>query len=237
MSTFLAICKNTSRECRIAGGDSVPTAVTGQTGVLDQIVNHVIQSWTKIQEKYQDWRWMRAGFTLSATSGDGVYAYTDCTDIITSAAIARFSHWLLNDPEDQPKIYLTSDGVGTEGWLRWVEWNDFKRIYRVGTQSNAYPAHISVNPENNLVLGPVPNGTYTVSGDFQRGPQILAADADEPDMPARYHDLIMWEAVKRHSMLNNKPELLAQARSAAAPMMQALELNQRQPIKTAGPMV
>ena len=236
MSTFLQICKDTSRECRIAGGDSVPTAVTGQTGVLDQIVNHVIQSWNKIQMKHANWRWMRVGFTLNTVDSDDSYAYTDCTDIITSAAIARFSHWRVDDPEDRPKIYLSSSGVGTEGWLNYMDWDNFKRIYRIGTQTDAYPAHITVDPQNNLVLGPVPNGIYVVSGDFQRGPQVLAADDDEPDMPSRFHDLILWEAVKRHSILNNKPELLGQAKVNAASLWQTLELNQLPPIPIAGPM-
>jgi hypothetical protein len=236
MSTFLQICQGVSRECRIAGGDTVPASVSGQTGVLDQIVNHVIQSWNKVQMKHPNWRWMRVGFTLTTSSGDDSYAYGDCTDDITAGAITRFSQWLLHDPDDYPKIYLSSSGSDAEGWLTYLDWNHFKRIYRIGAQTNGYPAFITVDPQNNIVLGPKPDDTYVISGDYQRGPQVLAADDDLPDMPSMFHDLILWEAVKRNATLNNKPEVLAQAKMAAAQLWQDLELNQLPPIQIAGPM-
>ena len=114
MSTFLQICKNVSRECNISGGDTVPTAVTAQTGELQRVVKWVEQAYKELQEKYLDWRWMRVGFTVNTVSGTDSYAYGTVTDILTSAAITRFSHWRLFDENDPPKIYLTSSGVGTE---------------------------------------------------------------------------------------------------------------------------
>src|SRR3990167_2151204 len=163
MSTFLQICQNVSRECDISGGDTVPTAVTSQSGELQKVVKWVEQAWKELQEKSLDWRWMRSGFTVQTVAGTDSYAYGSVTDTLTVAAITRFSHWRISDDRDPPKIYLTSSGVGTEGWLIYLDWDEFKWLYRKGTQNNGYPAHVTIDPQNNIVLGPKPDGIYTVT--------------------------------------------------------------------------
>ena len=236
MSTFLKICQNVSRECGVSGGQTVPTAVIGQSGELNLIVNHVIQSWTEIQDRHPNWRWMRAGFTVDTTTSDDSYAFGDCTDDITSSAITRFAHWRFNDYNDPPKSYLVSDGVNTQRWLLWESWDWFKRIYRIGTQNDGIPAHISIDPQNNLVLGPKPNGIFQISGDYQRGAQILAADDDTPDMPASFHDLIMYWAVRKYGTFKSSQELLNQAAIGIGTKLPQLEGDQLPEILLGAPM-
>ena len=237
MSSFLQLCQYTCRECRVAGGESALTAVTGQTGELQRIVSWVASCWTEIQNRYPDWRWMRAGFTVNTVSGDDQYAGTDCTDIITSAAIDRFGRWLIDNLDDPPKIYLSSAGVGTEGWLSYIDWDDFKSLYKIGTQNNAYPAHISVDPQNNLRPGPKPDAVYVVSGDYQRSAQILAANADIPEMPTQFHMLIVYEAMKRYGLHESAQEILMAGNAGADRLLPQLEFNQLPAIRMAGPLV
>jgi len=236
MSTFLQICKNVSRECNISGGDTVPTAVTTQTGELQRVVKWVEQAYKELQEKYLDWRWMRVGFTVNTVSGTDSYAYGTVTDILTSAVITRFSRWRLFDENDPPKIYLTASGVGTEGWLIPLGWDNFKWLYRKGTQNNGYPAHITIDPQNNIVLGPKPDGIYTVTGDYQRSAQILAADGDIPEMPTQYHDLIMYLAMEKYALFHSAQEVLVAARTGIGRILGQLEMNQLPPMPLAGPM-
>lgn len=236
MSTFLQISQGVCRECGIAGGDTVPSAVLSQTGELQRVVSWVIQAWREIQNRHNDWRWMRAGFTVDTASGDDSYAYGDCTDIITSAAITRFGRWLLNDPSDPPKRYLTASGVGVEGWLSYVDWNGFKSLYRIGTQTNSAPAWIAIDPQNNLVFGPKPDDIYTVSGDYQRSAQVLAADGDTPEMPEQFHDLIMYRAMEKYALYESANEVLIRAQHEANRMMRQLEANQLPAMFWPGPM-
>lgn len=232
---FLDLCQATARECKVAGGDTVPTAVTGQTGELDSIVNWVKDSWIEIQNR-PNWRWGRHGFTVNTVEDDDTYAYGDVTDTTTSAVITRLSHWRLNDPRDPPKIYLTSAGVGTQNWMIWVPWEDFKSVYRIGTQNSGYPAHIAIDPQNNIVIGPKPNGIYTITGDYQRSAQTLAADDDTPEMPSQYHMLIVYEAMQRYGYTESAPEVLARGEKYAGILMRQLQNNQLPGFRLAGPL-
>lgn len=226
MSTFLQLCQETCRECGIASGDAVPLAVTGQVGELDRIVNWVANSWTDIQNRHENWRWMRVGFTLATSAADDTYAYTDCIDDITGIAIARFSKWHVDDPYDPPKIYLTASGVSVEGWMTYWDWRAFKRIYKIGAQNDAEPSVITIDPQDNLVLGSQPDAAYTVSGDFQRGPQILAANGDIPDMPTKFHKLIVYEAMKHYALYESAQEVLTKADYYSKRLMRQLEAEQ-----------
>lgn len=224
---FLKIAQRARQECGIPG--TGPSAVTGQTGELKRIVDWCAQAYTDIQNRHLSepcWRWLRHGFTLSTTTDDDTYAYTDATDDTSSAAISRFSHWRLDDCYDPPKIYLTSSGVGTQTWMTWLPWEDFKTIYRRGTQNSSYPIHITVDPQNNLVVGPKPNGAYTINGDFYRSAQELAADGDTPEMPSQFHTLIVYMAMQEYGYFESAPEVLARGKEKAGNMMRDLELNQ-----------
>lgn len=227
MSSFLQICVDTARECRIA---SAPGGVTGNTGVLDDVVNWVKNSWKEIQMRHSDWRWMRRRFTFNTVAGTDSYAYGSVTDAISSAAITRFGGWWLQkNGFSNCTIYLTSAGVGGEGYLIFLEWDDFRRIYRKGTQNNSQPFHISIDPQNNLVLGPKPDGIYTIQGEYQHSPQVLAADADIPEMPTQFHDLIMYRAMEKYGISNGATEVFNRGQLEGNRIMHALELNQLEP--------
>lgn len=219
MSTYLQLCTYLRQETTDSGAG--PSAVTGNTGELARIVRWIEQEYTELQQE-KEWRWLRKSFTVSATSGDGAYEYGDCTDTVTSAVISRFSSWYPNSF----KCYLTSGGVGGEYALRWLPWDDFRRIYRYGTQTNAPPYHVSEDPTQAFVLGPIPDATYTVSGDYQKGPQILAADGDIPEMPTRYHMLIVYEALLKYGFHSAAPEALQRAVAESARLKSALRRDQ-----------
>lgn len=236
MPTFLQLCKYTCRECGVAGGESAISAVANQTGELGRIVGYVANAWTEIQNRSPNWRWMRHGFTVNTVEDDDTYAYTDCTDTTASAVISRFSRWRLNDRNDPPKIYLTSAGVGTQNWMIWVPWESFSLIYRIGTQNSGYPVHITANPQDNIVIGPKPNGIYTVTSDYQRSAQILDEDADVPEMPTQFHMLIVYEAMRSYGYFESAPEVLAKGTEYGDRMMSDLRVNQLPGFRLGGPM-
>lgn len=219
--SYLTLCQDLRRECSISG--TGPTATTGQVGEYLRVINWVKNAWLEIQQEEDDWRWMRKSFTVSATSGDGAYAYTDCTDTVSLAAISRFSRW----HKTSMKSYLTSSGVGAERPLTWLPWEQFRSIYRYGTQTNAAPIHVSEDPTQALVLGPIPDATYTVSGDYQIGPQTLSADADTPEMPTRFHQLIVYNAMVRYGFHQVAPEAIQHAQVIAGRLHSALVRDQR----------
>lgn len=233
--TFLTLAVATRQECRING--TGPTTVLGQTGLLKDVVDWTAQCYTEIQEASADWRWLRSTFTVNTVSGDDTYAYGDCTDSRLSATITRFGRWLLEDARgSNVTSYLTSGGVGGEGYLIFLPWDAFRSLYKVGTQTNAPPSHITIDPQGNLVLGPKPDAIYTINGEYQMSPQTLALDADTPEMPARFHSLIMYRAMEKYGAAKNAIEVFNRGGFEGNRMMRALELDQLPRINFGGPL-
>lgn len=208
-----------------------PSAVTGQSGELARFVKWVKDAWTELQQETDDWLWMRRGFTVNTVAGTGEYAYGSCTDTTSLAAISRFARWYKGRYDW--KCYLQSAGVSGEYFLHWLEWEDFKRQYRFGAQTNGQPKHVSMDPSQKFVLGPKPSAVYVVSGDYQLGPQILTANADTPEMPERFHSLIVYRAMIKYGFNSVAPEALQRASLEGGRLHAALVRDQRPPI-TAG---
>lgn len=221
--TFLALCQDVRRECGIAG--SGPTTTTGQVGELSRVVNWTRDSWTELQIKKPNWRWMRSSFTVDTVANTDSYSATSCTDTIANAAVTRFKRWY----ETEFQIYLKASGSATSHWLVDDNWDDFKRLFRVGSQNPSYPSIVAINPQNQFVLGAKPNDVYTVTGDYQKSAQILAADGDVPEMPPDFHQLIVFGAMKKYSAYSAAPEVWASAKEQASNLMRDLELDQLPP--------
>ncbi len=216
--TFLEICQGYTRDCDIGSGEDAISAVTGQVGELNRVVGDIINAWKELQMSKATWKFMRSTFTLSTTASDGIYTSANCTDVDDSAAISRFGGWRFLDPVDPPKIYLTSTGVGGERWLTYTPWEFFKSVYRIHSQNNGPPQHISFDPQENIVLGPVPDAAYTVTGDYYKSIQILAADTDVPDCKSNYHTLIQALAMKKYAFREHAPEILDLAEDMIGPL-------------------
>ena len=224
---FLQIAKLLAREVDIAG--TGPLSVLNQTGEFGNIVEWAREAYVDIQRsRGSRWRWLRREFTFNTTASDGVYAYGDVTDVVASAVINRFDSWDLKDPYDPPKIYLTASGISAQRWLSPLSWEAFKSLYRIGngnTMTGA-PVHISVDDADQIVLGPIPSDTYTITGRYKRGPQVLTTDADIPEMPEHFHKLIVWNAMLDYGYHQASAESLARAQVRGKPLMRQLENRQ-----------
>lgn len=230
MSTYLELCQFCRQECTDSG--SGPTTVVGQTGELGRYVKWIKDAWQELQVSRPDWRWPRKSFYVPTVADTEAYAYNAAglVDTVTVAAITRWSYWY----RLTFKAYLQSDGVGTEYPLMWIEWDGFRRIYHYGTQNSQQPIHVSVDPTGKFTLGPKPNAVYIVSGDYQLATQILALDADVPDMPADYHNLIVFDAMAKYGGKNVAVEAMVRANSEGGRLRMALELNQLPPMLYGG---
>jgi len=238
MATYLTLCNDLARESGLSGSAASIAAVTGQSGQALRVVKWVARSYVDIQNRHPNWRWLRSTFTVDTTASDDTYAGTDCTDSRLSATITRFKRWWPFDESGAPNVkrYLTSGGVGGEGWITYLPWSNFRAIYRIGTQNNGQPSHFTIDPQNNLVLGQKPDAIYTVTGEYQMSAQIIAADDDTPEMPSDYHDLIYWYALEKYGRFSAAPEALQQAQRESARLMRQLELDQLPAISFGGPL-
>lgn len=240
MATFLKICQDVARECGVAGGADAspkPTTVVGLSGELNRIKNWVADAYSEIQGS-RNWRWLRKDFTVDTVAGTDTYAFTDCTDIDDNAIISRFKTWRLDDRRNPPKLYLTSAGIGAQVFLSFTAWDNFEYLYKTGSLQNqtSQPVHITVNPKDEIQLGITPNDVYTLTGSYHKSAQILALDADVPEMPSSYHDLIKYQAMEFYGIFESAPEIVSRAQRGIKRLTSQLNRNQGQAFRISGPL-
>lgn len=186
---FLQLCQDTVRESGTISGDTTPTTTVGQSGRLLKVVNWVIKAWQDIQNLHDDWLWMRDEFSGPIVQGTARYLYTAMT------GIARWSRWLSCEDTDFT-IYKTALGVSDETVLTEITWAQWRARYGRGTQTQNRPVEYAISPAGEICLGPVPNAAYTMRGEYQKSAQVLAADADIPELPdTSLHKVIVWKAL------------------------------------------
>lgn len=240
MSTYLQLCQGVCREAGIAQGEAAISAVTGNSGDLQRIVKWVAGEWVEIQNMHGgSWRWLRRTASVNTTASDGEYEYGDFTDATDAAVISRFNRWSIENPRDFAKCYLTSGGQGSEYWLNFIPWNDFKSIYKIGSGASVTgaPAHITIDPNNNIHLGPIPDDTYTITLDYYMSPQSLSANSDTPECPSQFHDVIMWKAVARYGYYKLKKEAIASGEAKSSKLLRQMQMNQMPRIALGAPLV
>lgn len=216
MSTYLQLCQKVARESGTISGTS-PTAVTSQTGRLLDIVNFTQDAWLQIQNSRNAWAWMRKEYSSSLTSGTAKYT-------AASFGITDFATWITE--EDSLSMYLTASGVADEGELKFITWSLWRQRYSRGTQTNNRPTVVAVSPANELCFGAVPDDAYTVNGEYFQTAQVMSANTDEPNMPARFHDLIVHKALILLGMYDEEDNVVVRAQLRYREMLYDLERDQ-----------
>ncbi|HYN54401.1 MAG TPA: hypothetical protein VES38_06825 [Methylotenera sp.] len=222
--TFLQICQRLRQEAGISGIG--PSTVVSQTGEMRRIVDWVNTAYEDIQLARSNWNWMRGDFSFNTTAND--YDYTAAEAGIAS----RFSQWDV----DTIKSFRTSVGVSNEFELGELFYSHYRSIYLTGSQSADTPVCFSIGPDRKLLLGPKPNGIFTVSGQYWKSPQVLAANADEPEMPAEYHMLIVWMALEQYGLYESAGECVMRGQKNSKRYMNRLEINQLPDVGMANPL-
>jgi hypothetical protein len=241
--TFLELVNDLATEAGVSGNASSVSAVTGQTGEAARLVKWVKDAHTEIQNKHPNWKWMRSQFTVNTVAGDDSYAPTDCTDSVSSLAIARFKRWWPYDDDGRVNVkrYLTSGGVGGEGFMNYLPWPYFRSIYRLGTQNNGPVTNFTIDPQNNLVLGPKPDGIYTISGEYQKSALVFSADGDLAEFTGSmnvedFDQLIVYVAMKKYGAFHAAQEVWDRGSIESKRLMRQLEQDQMPEIGLAPPL-
>lgn len=217
--TYLELCQKVARESGTITG-TAPTTVVGQTGRLLKIVAFTNDAWQIVQNHRAQWRWMQGEF--SGATSIGASRYT-----AAGWAITDFAEWVMDTPDYLPvTMYATATGVEDEGTLRAITYDLWASLYNRGTQTNNRPTRYAISPANEFCLGAIPDAAYTVRGRYRKTNQVLTANADTPNLPARFHDLIVYQALRLLGGHDVAPDELSDAMAKTVPLMQQLERDQ-----------
>jgi hypothetical protein len=157
---------------------------------------------------------MRTEFTNTVLTGSPLYT-------AASFSLTRLGEWVT----DEGSLSLYS-ALADEAPLTFIEWSIWRQIYQRGVQTNNRPIHFSVSPSNELAFGPTPDVAYTIRGEYYKTPQILSANADIPECPVRYHDVIWLRALQFAEEFDESAQQLAWLPTRYAAAKDALEKSQ-----------
>jgi hypothetical protein len=220
---YLQLVQRTVEKCGISG--AVPS-LSGQRGEIMRVINWVNEAWLDIQLGQPNWDWMREEFSFQTTAGQRDYTPTQ-------AGVPLLMMWHL----ETLRTYKTSEGVQGEQFL--VHWKHsiFRDTYMLGTPETGRAMVFTVKPRgSSLLLGPVPDGAYTVRGEYQRKPRDLVEGTDVPDMPTEYHLAIVHLARIKYAAFENAPEVMMEASRDYDRIMSKLSMTQLPDMSSGEPL-
>jgi hypothetical protein len=191
MSTFLELCQSVATESgTMTGGSASISTVVDATGRASKIIGWTRQAWLDIQNMRPSWKWMQAEFEAALTIGQSAYP-------VTSFSLTRVSRFIGDNRSRRVSTYATAKGVSDEGFLQVIPITDYRPVYKVGAARAEVgrPQVASIEDDGSLLVWPKPDVAHMIHGWYKKTPQTLAADGDIPEMPADYHQAIVWKAL------------------------------------------
>ena len=223
--TFLQLAQRLRQEAGISG--TGPATVVSQTGESKKVVDWIQTAYEDIQNLHAEWDFLRTDLTFQTIATVNTYAKT---------AISADEHgeWV----DDSFRSYLTSGGVGSEQFMYWMNWKDFRdwSLLASARNSTGIPRYIAQKPDTSLIVWPTPNAAYTINGEYFKRPQTMTANADIPLIPDKYQVIIVWRALMFYAGQANAPELYAVGQTEYKRLLRKLESSQLQPVRLAEPM-
>lgn len=225
MSTFIQLATRLRTECGVSGTN---TTVSGATGEWGRLCGWIEQAWTELQEENPDWQWMRKTVTFNTVANQGEYTPVQ-------AGVTDLGAWRNNSF----RLYLASAGVGGERLLHDMDYNSFRDYYLLGSRKTTYsiPTEIAISPSKSLLLGLAPNDIYTVSGEYYKTPITLALDADMPELPAHFHNAIVYRAMMSYGMFESANEVYQRGEKQYRAMLNKIRYDQAPAVSRGGSFI
>lgn len=227
MSTLIELARRLKAESGRSGIG--PATASGAVGEDLQLINAVRDAWVELELEPRNWAWMRKMKVSPLTAS--VLAHSPVSLGITDLGT------FISPREDYcPTAFLTSDP--TQEWdLTHLDYESFRRKFLIGVPDEGAPQFWSVAPSGYLLVGPASNGGYSVRIDYIREPLRLVNDSDEPAMPSRFHELLIWRALLSVGAFDAAPEQYGRARDKADDLFDKLATAQGEQITiTARPL-
>lgn len=240
--TFLELVQRFILESSSGSPSSSISTVVNQTGENLRYVTWVNQSWLDIQNLRRDWKWMRSsgmtggGMSFTTVAGTAIYPLGSGAGTcgVTSA---NFGDWL----KPTFRCFTTAQGnTGDEMLIGWIGYDTWRDAYMVGPQRSVQtrPVIMSISPAMGICVGPPPNGNYTITGDYETRPALMAvANASEPTgLDTQYQMAIVYKALISYGFERVAPEVIERARAEYRTIIRQLERLQLPMMSFGGPL-
>ena len=220
---FIQLCQDVYREGGISGQIS---STQNQTGEALRVVGWVQKAYLEILNDQPDaWNFTRESAVKQLTAGVGTYSFEDL-------GITNGVQW-----EVDTMRWAASEDLSDEAHLSKIDFASFRDTWRFGparTQQGV-PADVSVDNDTKLVIGPIPATAVWLVFDYKAMPTLIS-DTDTPVLPSRFHNAIVWRALRHYGLYEAAPEVVARADIAYKEAMLQLTVDQTPEVQVEGPL-
>lgn len=217
--TFLELCQAFVAEIGIGGGTG-PDSVVAQEGEFASVVRWIRDSNLWVDNLWKDWNYL--WFEYSGVLGSQAEPQLNRFAPPPNNPIGlRVREW------DRESFWI--DKQGNRGQpLRWIDWKDYRQIYDVGRDGlrTGKPRIITAQPNGQLIVNPIPNGNYIITGEGWRRPEPLMLDNDTPLMPKEYHRIIIARAAIMYANKEDAPEIISGMEAEYIDLLDKLQSDQ-----------
>lgn len=180
--------------------DAGPSTVVGQVGDYAKAITYVKLAHAEIQNLHMDWKFLWGTGTITTTAT--VDAYSGASGLHL---------W------NKDRVFYNNAHLSV------YEWEDYIPDTSL---SNAEPTFAAIRPDNQLLIVPTPDATYTISYDYWKAPKVLSDNTDEPYIPEEYHDAIVGRAMMLFALHESAPEFLALGEMLYSSFLARLEMKE-----------
>lgn len=229
--TYLELVQRLAAESGTVAEAQV-TDVASTNARIKKLVRWIDSAWRSIQLVHQ-WRWMRSDFSGETVIGTRFYSGIDL------GVASRFGSFIHTGDAREARFsaYLTATGVSDEGGLEYRDYDFFYTYLMRGEQTQRRPNFFTIAPDGTLGLHSIPDAVYTVKGPYRKDIQALSANGDIPEMPTRFHDLIVDVALEFYLDVHDEAApMIPMHRLRRLPRFSQLEDDQLPAMRIAGPL-
>lgn len=213
----LQLINRARQECGVTGPDL--TTISGLTGESLRFLNWVNAAWVDIQTAHEDWQFLRTPFQFNTVADQWQYSAADA-DVGST-----FANW----KRDSFRASSVDANYGDEQLLNFMDWNTYRNLYQYANMRNtkARPVVVTiVPPSRDLGFGSIPDQAYVIVGEYYRKPTEFASATEEPDIPPRFHLMIVYRAMMFYAGYEAAPEVYQRGEMEFKRLMNRLEIDQ-----------
>lgn len=202
-STYLQHCQTAARELSIG---SSPSSVSGNSGIMNRLVNWVADADFEVQGLWFDWEFLRVT-SWSANTVSGAAAIAAPADI---GVWEKDSFWLDYSTTSNKKLYP-------------MEYEMWRNSVRNGVNANNKPDYFIVMSDLSLKLSPTPGAIYSLTADYWKRPVKLSVNTDTSQIPEEYERIIVAGAKMKYGVDQAAGEIFNAASAEYASLLDKLE--------------
>jgi hypothetical protein len=207
-----------------ASGVTITEAEDELTGEMERLRKWIIDAWKDIQRRHTSWRFLFVESSYTMTANESTLAPTEYT-------AGEVAEW------HEHSFRMAEAGGARKDSQPLMFWDyfDFRDGPGLDITVAGKPTAITAHPEDEaLMIAPPTDTARVLFYDYWRTPQILEDNEDEPIMPARYHDLIVWWALRKYALHESAVEALTSANAEIGRLLPELEMDQLRPMVQQG---